>query len=130
MMSRGTSWFANSKTFPAVNARRSSGSHNEHDLLLFSSTADNFVSESAETQAALRAVGTAPVPLDADVTYAIDAGFDDITVWDTIWAQGASYRNKEGVETVMRADEIVFEHEAPDGRRKMADVCLTALRAG
>ncbi len=56
---------------------------------LFSSTADDFVSESAETQVALGAVGTALAPLDADVTYLLDAGFDDIAVWDTIWAQGA-----------------------------------------
>lgn len=56
---------------------------------LFSGTADDFVSESVETQAALRAVGTALAPLDAAVTYALDAGFDDIAVWDTIWAQGA-----------------------------------------
>lgn len=56
---------------------------------LFSSTADDFVSESAETQAALAAVGEALAPLAADVTYSIDAGFDDIAVWDTIWGQGA-----------------------------------------
>jgi len=56
---------------------------------LFSSTADDFVSESVETQRALAAVGTALAPLDAEVTYILDAGFDDIAVWDTIWAQGA-----------------------------------------
>jgi hypothetical protein len=56
---------------------------------LFSSTADDFVSESAETQAALGAVGTALAPLGAEVTYILDAGFDDIAVWDSIWAQGA-----------------------------------------
>lgn len=56
---------------------------------LFSSTADDFVSESTETQVALAAVGEALAPLEAEVTYALDAGFDDIAVWDTIWAQGA-----------------------------------------
>ncbi len=56
---------------------------------LFSSTADDFTSESAETQAALAAVGEALAPLDAEVIYALDAGFDDIAVWDTIWGQGA-----------------------------------------
>lgn len=54
---------------------------------LFSSTADDFVSESVETQAALTAVGDALAPLEADVTYSMDAGFDDIAVWDTIWEQ-------------------------------------------
>lgn len=56
---------------------------------LFSSTADDFVSESVETQAALTATGAALAPLDADVTYILDAGFDDIAVWDTIWMQEA-----------------------------------------
>lgn len=56
---------------------------------LFSSTADDFVSESAETQTALTAVGKALAPLDAAVTYILDAGFDDIAVWDTIWMQAA-----------------------------------------
>jgi hypothetical protein len=56
---------------------------------LFSSSADDFVSESAETQAALAATGTALAPLDAEVTYILDAGFDDIAVWDTIWTQKA-----------------------------------------
>ncbi len=52
---------------------------------LFSSTADDFVSESVETQRALAAAGDALAPLAADVTYILDAGFDDIAVWDTIW---------------------------------------------
>jgi hypothetical protein len=56
---------------------------------LFSSTGDDFVSESAETQTALTTIGEALAPLDAEVTYAMDAGFDDIAVWDTIWGQGA-----------------------------------------
>ena len=54
---------------------------------LFSSTATGFLSESAETQTALRAVGAALAPLPADVTYIVDAGFDDIAVWGTIWEQ-------------------------------------------
>src|SRR6516225_7686519 len=55
---------------------------------LFSSTADDFVSESVETQTALAAIGMAREPLDAEVTDAIDAGFDDSAVWDTIGSQG------------------------------------------
>jgi len=55
---------------------------------LFSSTAVGFLSESAETQAALASVGAALAPLAADVTYVFDAGFDDVAVWATVWAQG------------------------------------------
>lgn len=56
---------------------------------LFSSTAADFVSESAETQQALTTVGAALAPLDVAVTYILDAGFDDIAVWDTVWTQKA-----------------------------------------
>jgi hypothetical protein len=55
---------------------------------LFSSRAAGFLSESAETQSALDAVGRALAPLDAEITYVLDAGFDDAAVWATIWAQG------------------------------------------
>lgn len=55
---------------------------------LFSSTAVGFLSESAETQAALASVGAALAPLAADSTYVFDAGFDDVAVWATVWAQG------------------------------------------
>lgn len=56
---------------------------------LFSSTAPEFVSESRETQTALAAIDAGLAPLEAEVTYLLDAGFDDSAVWDTIWAQGA-----------------------------------------
>ncbi len=56
---------------------------------LFSSTADDFVSESVETQRALATVDDALAPLGVAVTDILDAGFDDIAVWDTIWAQQA-----------------------------------------
>jgi hypothetical protein len=55
---------------------------------LFSSEAPGFLSESAETQAALASVGAALAPLAADVTYILDAGFDDVAVWATVRAQG------------------------------------------
>lgn len=58
---------------------------------LFSSHAPDFISESVETQTALRAVGTALAPLDAEVTWLLDAQFDDIAVWDTIWQQGQHF---------------------------------------
>jgi hypothetical protein len=55
---------------------------------LFSSQATGFLSESAETQAALASVGAALAPLAADVTYILDAGFDDVAVWAAVWGQG------------------------------------------
>lgn len=55
---------------------------------LFSSTATGFLSESAETQAALASIGSALAPLAADTTYIFDAGFDDSAVWAAVWGQG------------------------------------------
>jgi hypothetical protein len=55
---------------------------------LFSSAAPGFLSESAETQAALASIGRALAPLGAEITYVTDSGFDDEAVWATIWAQG------------------------------------------
>ncbi len=55
---------------------------------LFSSDADGFLSESAETQRALTSIGAALAPLSADITYVFDAGFDDVAVWATVWMQG------------------------------------------
>jgi hypothetical protein len=54
---------------------------------LFSSSADGFLSESAETQAALASIGQALAPLAAEVTYVCDADFDDVAVWATVWSQ-------------------------------------------
>jgi len=55
---------------------------------LFSSQAEGFLSESAETQAALSSIGAALAPLGAEVTYVCDADFDDAAVWATVWGQG------------------------------------------
>jgi hypothetical protein len=55
---------------------------------LFSSHAPGFKSESDETQRALTSIGAALAPLGAEVTYVLDAGFDDIAVAGAIWAQG------------------------------------------
>jgi hypothetical protein len=55
---------------------------------LFSSQAEGFLSESAETQGALAAIGHALAPLTAEITYVVDAGFDDVAVWSAVWAQG------------------------------------------
>ena len=54
---------------------------------LFSSAAEGFLSESAETQAALASIGAALAPLGAEVTYVCDADFDDVAVWATVWGQ-------------------------------------------
>jgi len=55
---------------------------------LFSSTATGFLSESAETQAALASIGAALAPVAADITYIFDSGFDDVAMWGAVWAQG------------------------------------------
>lgn len=55
---------------------------------LFSSAADDFVSESRETQDALTTVGQALAAQRGQVTYVMDKQFDDIAVWATIWDQG------------------------------------------
>ena len=57
---------------------------------LFSSHAPDFVSESEETRAAIRSVADALAPLDADLTWILDAGFDDVALWSAIWEQETS----------------------------------------
>lgn len=56
---------------------------------LFSSKADDFVSEPQEVQTALTTVSHAIVPLKERmlVTWILDSGFDDVAVWRTIWEQ-------------------------------------------
>lgn len=55
---------------------------------LFSSRADDFVSESREIQAALDQIGEALEEKHGRVTYLMDSQFDDLAVWGTIWGQG------------------------------------------
>jgi hypothetical protein len=58
---------------------------------LFSSHAPDFVSEPAETRAAIRSVGAALAPLvagGAEVTDILDSGFDDVAVWAEVWGLG------------------------------------------
>jgi DDE family transposase len=65
--------------------------HQRRGLLyhrLFSSAAPDFTSESAEVQRALTSIGSAVAPLGAELTYIMDADFDDVAVWGTIWQQG------------------------------------------
>jgi len=88
---------------------------------LFSSTADDFVSESTETQRALAAVGTALAPLETVVTYILDAGFDDIAVWDTVWAQEA--------HVVCRVrDRKRLVHRSADAPACQLHACAPGLR--
>jgi hypothetical protein len=69
----------------APNGKRGLLSHH-----LFSSAAPGFVSEPAEPRAAIRSVGTALAPLQADgadITAILDSGFDDVAVWAAVWEQ-------------------------------------------
>lgn len=55
---------------------------------LFSSQADDFISEPLETQAALRSIQEALGERQVPVTYLLDSGFDDDEVWGRIWTGG------------------------------------------
>ncbi len=87
---------------------------------LFSSQAPAFVSESHETQTALRSVGQALAPLGRPVTWLLDSGFDDIAVWDTVWDQGQHL-----VCRVQHRDRLV---ERPDGTRCHLEELASDLR--
>jgi hypothetical protein len=93
---------------------------------LFSSTAADFVSESVETQQALAATGAALTPLGADVTYILDAGFDDIAVWDTVWEQEGHVvcRVRDRTRLVQPAADAPVCHlsECAPGLRPLAQV--------
>jgi hypothetical protein len=93
---------------------------------LFSSTADDFVSESVETQIALKRVGEALEPLGADVTDSIDAGCDDLAVWDTIWEQGAHVvcriRDRDRLVHLTAAAPACHLHEGAAKSRPLAQV--------
>jgi Transposase DDE domain len=93
---------------------------------LFSSTADDFVSESVETQRALAETGAALAPLDAEVTYIFDAGFDDIAVWDTVWAQEGHIlcrvRDRTRLVHPSATAPACHLHECAPGLRPLAQV--------
>ncbi len=55
---------------------------------LFSSEAEDFLSESKEIQAALHSVDEALADRRGKVTWLADSQFDDEAVWGTIWEQG------------------------------------------
>ncbi|MDQ6907636.1 MAG: transposase [Chloroflexota bacterium] len=103
--------------------------HERRGLLyhhLFSSTADDFVSESVETQRALAATGAALAPLGAAVTYILDAGFDDIAVWDSVWAQEAHVvcrvRDRKRLVHPTAAAPACQLHTCAPGLRPLAEV--------
>jgi hypothetical protein len=56
---------------------------------LFSSQAEDFISEPLEVQQALKTVSQALEPLKERMTvsWILDSGFDDVAVWRTIWQQ-------------------------------------------
>lgn len=74
---------------------------------LFSSTAPDFKSEPDETQQALASIGAALAPLATEITYVLDAGFDDSAVVGTIWQQGhhAVWRVRERERLVRPAPD-------------------------
>lgn len=55
---------------------------------LFSSQAEDFISESQEIQTALTSVQEALEGRTGAVTYLLDRGFDDDEVWGRIWSKG------------------------------------------
>jgi hypothetical protein len=90
---------------------------------LFSSQAPDFVSEPAETRAAIRAVGAALAPLATDgatVTAILDSGFDDVAVWAAIWEQDWHL-----VCRLSHRDRWVH---APDGTPRQLDALAAQLR--
>lgn len=104
------------------------------DHHLFSSTADDFLSESRETQEALTTVGEALAAKRGNVTYLMDTQFDDIAVWGTIWEQGNHLvcrlkhqerrveRPAEGAEKGADGPEVLPLEHARAGLRERARV--------
>jgi len=95
---------------------------------LFSSAAPDFVSEPAETRTAIRSVGTALAPRQANgttVTAILDSGFDDVAVWGEVWGQGWQlvcrlYHRDRWVE---RTDGTACQlHEVAEGLRRLTTV--------
>jgi Transposase DDE domain len=103
---------------------------------LFSRAAPGFKSESDEVQQALASIGAALAPLAADVTYVMDAGFDDIAVAGAIWRQGhhAVWRVRERDRLVRPAPGEPTRHLAAlaPRLRPLADVAteLVVQRTG
>jgi hypothetical protein len=93
---------------------------------LFSSHAPDFQSEPAEARRALASIGQALAPLGADVTYVLDAGFDDIAVAGAIWEQGNHLvwrvQHPERLVRPAAGAELVPLHQLAGGLRPLARV--------
>jgi hypothetical protein len=85
---------------------------------LFSSVAEDFVSEPLEIQRGLKQVSQAVEPLKESraVSWIVDRGFDDVAVWRTIWEQ------EEHVVCRIRHRERLVEYQEQDGKWKEGDV--------
>jgi hypothetical protein len=85
---------------------------------LFSSVAEDFVSEPVEVQRGLKKVSQAIVPLKESraVSWIVDRGFDDVAVWRTIWEQ------EEHVVCRIRHRERLVEYQDQDGQWQEGDV--------
>lgn len=93
---------------------------------LFSSTAPGFTSEPDQVRQALTSIGKAGAPLAADVTYVLDAGFDDVAVAGAIWQQGnhVVWRVRDPDRLVRPAPgaAVCHLHEVADRLRPLARV--------
>ena len=85
---------------------------------LFSSVAEDFISEPLEVQRGLRTVSQAVHPLKEQMTvsWIVDRGFDDVAVWRTIWEQ------EEHVVCRISHRERLVEYESCDGNWTEGDV--------
>jgi len=85
---------------------------------LFSSVAEDFVSEPLEVQRGLKTVSQAVRPLKERmaVSWIVDRGFDDVAVWRTIWEQ------EEHVVCRIFHTERLVEYQTVDGKWVEGDV--------
>ena len=85
---------------------------------LFSSTAEDFVSEPLEIQWGLKKVSQAVYPLKERmvVSWIVDRGFDDVAVWRTVWEQ------EEHVVCRIFHTERLVEYQTVNGKWREGDV--------
>jgi hypothetical protein len=85
---------------------------------LFSSVAEDFLSEPLEVQRGLKRVSQAVAPLKERmaVSWIVDRGFDDVAVWRTIWEQ------EEHLVCRISHTERLIEYQTVDGRWRAGDV--------
>jgi hypothetical protein len=85
---------------------------------LFSSEAEDFISEPWEVQRGLKQVSQAVGPLKEHraVSWIVDRGFDDVAVWRTIWEQ------EEHLVCRIFHTERLVAYQTVDGRWREGDV--------